>query len=54
MVFGMKHTEPEHITEELLTELRRISPYDMDHLPAEIELIQRYVSVIRNYPSSLL
>ena len=40
VVFGMKHTEPEHITEELLTELRRISPYDMDHLPAEIELIQ--------------
>jgi len=40
VVFGMKHTEPEHITQELLNELHRISPYDTDHLPAEIELIE--------------
>jgi len=40
VVFGMKHTEPEHITQELLDELHRISPYDTDHLPAEIELIE--------------
>jgi acetate kinase len=40
VVFGMKHTEPEHITKELLNELHRISPYDTDHLPAEIELIE--------------
>ena len=42
VVFGMERTEPEHITDELLTELRRISPYDMDHLPAEIELIEAF------------
>jgi acetate kinase len=40
VVFGMKHTEPERITQELLNELHRISPYDTDHLPAEIELIE--------------
>lgn len=40
VVFGMKHTEPERITQELLNELHRIIPYDTDHLPAEIELIE--------------
>jgi acetate kinase len=49
VVFGMKHTKPEFITQELLDELHRISPYDMDHLPAEIELIealrQRYPKI---------
>ena len=47
LVFGMNHTEPECITEELLNELHRISPYDTDHLPAEIELIEE---VRRRYP----
>jgi len=46
VVFGMKHTEPEIITQKLLDELHRIIPYDSDHLPEEIELIhvfrQRY------------
>ena len=49
VVFGMKHTKPELITAELLSELHRISPYDTDHLPAEIELIevlrQRYPEI---------
>jgi acetate kinase len=40
VVFGMKHTQPERITQELLNELHRISPYDADHLPAEVELIE--------------
>src|SRR5208283_5760550 len=34
VVHGMEHTQPEYITQELLNELNRISPYDMDHLPA--------------------
>ncbi|MGB8489802.1 MAG: acetate/propionate family kinase, partial [Bacteroidales bacterium] len=42
VVFGMKHTEPELITRELLNDLHRISPYDTDHLPAEIELIEAF------------
>jgi len=40
VVFGMKHTKPERITQELLNELYRISSYDTDHLPAEVELIE--------------
>ena len=40
VVHGMKHTEPEIVTEKLLAELRRISPNDPDHLPREIELIE--------------
>ena len=40
VVHGMRHTAPELVTPELLDELRRISPYDPDHLPSEIELIE--------------
>jgi acetate kinase len=42
VVHGMKYTEPERITQELLDELHRISPYDPDHLPREIELIEAF------------
>jgi acetate kinase len=42
VVHGMEHTQPEYITQKLLDELHRISPYDMDHLPAEIELIEAF------------
>jgi acetate kinase len=48
VVFGMTHTEPERITQELLDELHRIIPFDTDHMPAEVELIE----VIRQrYPA---
>jgi acetate kinase len=50
VVFGMKHTEPERITQELLNELHRISPYDTDHLPAEVELIE---ALQQHYPKLL-
>jgi len=40
VVHGMQHTEPELVTQELLDELHRISPYDPEHLPSEIELIE--------------
>jgi acetate kinase len=40
VVHGMHHTAPELVTLELLEELHRISPYDPDHLPSEIELIE--------------
>ena len=36
------HLEPELVTPELLAELHRISPYDPDHLPSEIELIETF------------
>jgi acetate kinase len=40
VVHGMHHTAPELVTQELLDELHRISPFDPDHLPSEIELIE--------------
>jgi acetate kinase len=42
VVHGMRHTEPEIVTTKLLAELHRISPYDPDHLPREIELIEAF------------
>jgi acetate kinase len=42
VVHGMHHTAPELVTQELLEELRRISPYDPDHLPGEIEFIETF------------
>jgi acetate kinase len=48
VVFGMTHTDPERITHELLDELHRIIPFDTDHMPAEVEMIE----VIRQrYPA---
>ena len=40
VVHGMNYAEPERITAKLLAELHRITPYDPDHLPREIELIK--------------
>jgi len=42
VVHGMKHTEPEPVTQELLDELHRLRPYDPEHLPREIELIEAF------------
>ena len=47
IVHGMHHTEPERITPELLDELRQIIPYDPDHLPNEIKLIETF---LQRYP----
>ena len=40
VVHGMRHTEPERVTPKLVAELRRVTPYDPDHLPREIGLIE--------------
>jgi acetate kinase len=47
VVHGMKHSNPERVTPELLAELKRITPYDPEHLPREIELIE---TVRREHP----
>jgi acetate kinase len=47
---GMKYVGPMAVTEELLAELRRISSYDPEHMPAEIELIDAFQ---RRYPDIL-
>jgi acetate kinase len=41
VVHGMHHTAPERITAALLKELRAIVPYDPEHLPAEIHLMEK-------------
>jgi acetate kinase len=40
VVHGMLHTEPERVSPELLKELRRVIPFDPEHLPREIALIE--------------
>ena len=42
VVHGMQHTAPELVNQDLLDELHRISPYDPEHLPREIELIEAF------------
>ena len=39
---GSRYHQPEPVTAELIAELRRISSYDPDHLPGEIELIEAF------------
>ena len=42
VVHGMQHTAPELVTPELIEELHRITPFDPEHLPGEIELIEAF------------
>ncbi len=50
VVHGMTHSEPERVTPELIDELHRILPYDPDHLPREIELIEAFRERHPNLP----
>lgn len=45
---GMRYNGPAPVTAELLAELHRISPYDPEHMPAEIDLIEAFQ---RHYPA---
>ena len=40
VVHGMQHSNPERVTPQLIMELKRITAYDPEHLPREIELIE--------------
>ena len=42
VVHGMKHSEAERVTPKLLEELRRITPYDPEHLRREIGMIEAF------------
>ncbi len=44
---GEKHREPERVTLQLLEDLRRLSPYDPEHLPSEIQLMEVF---LQRYP----
>lgn len=48
IVHGMGHSEPERVTPALLTELHRITPYDPEHLPLELELIE---AIVQRHPA---
>ena len=42
LVHGMQHTEPLRITNALLQELKQLIPYDPEHLPEEIQLVELF------------
>ncbi len=42
LVHGMRHTKPQRITPDLLTELHRITTYAPHHLPHEIAVIEEF------------
>jgi acetate kinase len=48
VVHGMKHAAPERVTPKLLAELKNITPYDPDHMPREIALIE---AISRRHPN---
>jgi acetate kinase len=43
---GPHYFQPARITAELLAELRRVCPLDVDHLPAEIALVERFQKLL--------
>jgi acetate kinase len=47
VVHGMLRTAPQLVTAQLLAELKRIIPFDPEHLPRELELIE---ALRRRYP----
>ena len=47
VVHGMLRTAPQLVTAQLLKELKRIIPFDPEHLPRELELIE---ALLRRYP----
>lgn len=47
---GPRYARPERITDELLAELRRIAPFDPDHLPGEIAAIERFAQKLPAVP----
>lgn len=48
IVHGMQHTDAEKITATLIDELKQICPYDPEHLPGEIKLIEIFA---KRYPA---
>jgi acetate kinase len=47
VVHGMLHAQPERISASLIEELRRITSFDPEHLPRELEIIE---ALQREYP----
>ena len=49
IVHGMQFYKPELITNELLAKLRLIRPFDPEHLPSELDIIE---ALMKRYPSA--
>lgn len=47
---GPKYSEPQRITPEIVEEMRRLSPFDSDHLPVEILLTEAFRHRFPNLP----
>jgi acetate kinase len=50
VVHGMLHTAPQRVTPEIMAELQRITPYDPEHLPREIDLIEALQRLYSDVP----
>jgi acetate kinase len=50
VVHGMHHDGPALVTPDLIEELRAIAPYDPDHMPREIELIEEIAKRLPDVP----
>jgi acetate kinase len=47
---GKTYSRPERVTLDMLAELRRMSPYDPEHMPSEIDLIEAFGKRNPNLP----
>jgi acetate kinase len=47
---GNRFVEPAIVSPDMLDELRRLSPFDPDHLPGEIALIETFAQAFRDTP----
>jgi acetate kinase len=47
---GTHHVRPERITADLVADLRRLAPFDPEHLPGEIALIERFQQRVPDVP----
>jgi acetate kinase len=52
VVHGLQHSAPERITTALLAELRGVIPYDPEHMPAEIRLMQALLKRLPEVPQT--
>lgn len=50
VVHGMLHADPERVSPKLLDELKSIIPFDPEHLPREIELIEAFQRRYAKWP----
>jgi acetate kinase len=46
---GMRYRRPQQVDAEMMAELRRLSPFDPEHLPAEIAVLEAFAS---HYPAT--